>query len=172
MVLVVVCLQGIVYGVTNAGRVCLYSSSELGSVSTWSACVVAAAHAKLSGCAFVRVFPRQKPFMHNHVLEGSPDTEWTGMVFSDDDRFIALSCSRGVILVDAFELHEVLLVKLDSPGPRECCWWSLNRGRGCCTGDANACRSHCCMTTPCLPSTEATTRLLKTALSSVQVPIA
>ena len=49
----------------------------------------------------------QAPFVHNHVLEGSPDTDWTGMVFSDDDRFIALSCSRGIILVDAFQLQEV-----------------------------------------------------------------
>jgi hypothetical protein len=29
------------------------------------------------------------------------------MTFSDDDRYIALSCSRGIVLVDAFTLREV-----------------------------------------------------------------
>ena len=46
--------------------------------------------------------------MHNHVLDvASIDFMWTDMTFSDDDRFVALSGSRGIVLVDAFTLREV-----------------------------------------------------------------
>ena len=52
--------------------------------------------------------PRQDAFLHNHVLDSmATDFMWTDMTFSDDDRFIALSGSRGIVLVDAFSLREV-----------------------------------------------------------------
>ena len=50
----------------------------------------------------------QAAFAHNHVLGGAfTDLMWADMTFSDDDRFIALSGSRGIVLVDAFTLREV-----------------------------------------------------------------
>ncbi len=55
------------------------------------------------------------PFAHNHIETVALETEWTGMVFSDDDRFIALSCSRGIILFDAFSLKEVRLTIVCPP---------------------------------------------------------
>jgi hypothetical protein len=55
----------------------------------------------------VCVRARQPAFGHNHVLDMSSDFNWTDMSFSDDDRFIALSGSRGIVLVDAFTLREV-----------------------------------------------------------------
>jgi hypothetical protein len=57
--------------------------------------------------AVAPVLAVQEPFEHHHILDVTNEFVWTDMVFSDDDRFIALSCPRGVVLVDAFNLQEV-----------------------------------------------------------------
>lgn len=81
--------SGVVYGVAlGNGRVSLYSTENLG----------------------------QDAFLHNHVLDSmATDFMWTDMTFSDDDRFIALSGSRGIVLVDAFSLREVSLLHSHAP---------------------------------------------------------